>query len=252
MYFESHAHYNDEKYDEDRNELVQKLLNDDISYIINIGADMESSITSLDLATKYDRVFTSVGVHPHSVDKMTDEDITILEKYTQNKKVVAIGEIGLDYFYDYSPRDIQKYWFKKQLDLASHVNLPVVIHARDACQDVFDTIGNSKVRSGVIHCYSGSAEMAKEYVKMGFYIGVGGVVTFKNAKKLVQVVEHIPMESIVIETDSPYLAPTPNRGTRNDSSNLQYITSKIADIKNISAKEVADISLLNGKTLFNV
>jgi TatD DNase family protein len=252
MYFESHAHYNDKKYDEDRHSIVQNMLDNGVSYIINIGASMESSITSLNLAEKYDKVFTTVGVHPHSVKDMEDKDIQILQQYTKNKKVVGIGEIGLDYFYNYSPKEEQKYWFKKQLDLAAETNLPVVIHSRDASQEAFDIIANSKVRRGVIHCYSGCAEMAKEYIKMGFYIGVGGVVTFGNAKKLVDVVDKIPLKSILIETDAPYLAPNPNRGTRNDSSNLKYITSKIAEIKNISEEEVAKTTLLNGKELFNI
>jgi TatD DNase family protein len=252
MFFESHAHYNDKQYDEDRHPLIDKLLNTDISYIINIGASMESSKTSLELTTKYDKVFTSVGVHPHSVKDMTDADIELLEKYCSYKKVVAIGEIGLDFFYDYSPRDIQKHWFVNQLELAKRVNLPVVIHARDASSDVFDIISSSSVRNGVIHCYSGSAKMAKEYINMGFYIGVGGVVTFSNAKKLVDVVDQISIHNIVIETDAPYLSPVPHRGSRNDSSNLQHIASKIAEIKNISVEEVIDITRCNGKKLFNI
>jgi TatD DNase family protein len=252
MYFESHAHYNDSRYDEDRDVLLNNLLNNDIDFIINIGTSIESSISSLDIAKKYDKIYAAVGIHPHNVEFLEDDTINTLEKLALNSKSVAIGEIGLDYFYDNSPREFQQKWFKIQLELAEKLNLPVIIHSREADQACFDIIKNSNVRRGVIHCYSGSVEMAKEYIKLGFYIGVGGVVTFSKSKTLVNVVSEVSIDNILIETDSPYLTPNPNRGKRNDSSNLKYITEKIAEIKGITIQEVARTSLLNAKHLFDI
>ena len=202
------------------------------------------------MADKYDYVYAAVGVHPHELYDMSSQTIDKLRKLSEHKKVVAIGEIGLDYHYDTHPREFQRFWFIQQLRLAEETGLPVVIHSREASQDTFDIIERSKVRRGSIHCYSGSPEMAKEYVKMGFHIGVGGVVTFPNAKKLVETVEAIPLESILIETDCPYLAPAPNRGKRNDSRNLKYIVEKIAEIKKLSPEEVAEVTENNAKSLF--
>ena len=251
MYFESHAHYDDERFDEDRYALIERLYNEcGVHNIINIGADIPSSERSIALADKYDFIYAAVGVHPHEADSLNEENFKHLKELTKHKKVVAVGEIGLDFYYDNSPRDIQRYWFKRQLELAKEIRLPVVIHCRDASQECFDIIKESGVRRGVIHCYSGSPEMAEEYVKMGFKIGVGGVVTFKNSKKLVETVERIPMESILIETDSPYLAPIPFRGERNDSSNLKYVVKKIGEIKNLTPEEVADITSNNAVELF--
>ena len=202
------------------------------------------------MAEKYDYIYAAVGVHPHELYDMSSQTIDKLRKLSEHKKVVAIGEIGLDYYYDTHPREFQRFWFIQQLRLAEETGLPVVIHSREASQDTFDIIERSKVRRGSIHCYSGSAEMAKEYVKMGFHIGVGGVVTFPNAKKLVEVVEAIPLESILIETDCPYLSPVPNRGKRNDSRNLKYVVDKIAEIKGVTPEKVAEITKNNAETLF--
>ncbi len=202
------------------------------------------------MADKYDYIYAAVGVHPHELYDMSSQTIDKLRKLSEHKKVVAIGEIGLDYYYDTHPREFQRFWFIQQLRLAEETGLPVVIHSREASQDTFDIIERSKVRRGSIHCYSGSAEMAKEYVKMGFHIGVGGVVTFPNAKKLVEVVEAIPLESILIETDCPYLSPVPNRGKRNDSRNLKHIVDKIAEIKGVTPEKVAEITKNNAETLF--
>ena len=202
------------------------------------------------MADKYDYIYAAVGVHPHELYDMSSQTIDKLRKLSEHKKVIAIGEIGLDYYYDTHPREFQRFWFIQQLRLAEETGLPVVIHSREASQDTFDIIERSKVRRGSIHCYSGSAEMAKEYVKMGFHIGVGGVVTFSNAKKLVEVVEAIPLESILIETDCPYLSPVPNRGKRNDSRNLKYVVDKIAEIKGVTPEKVAEITKNNAMTLF--
>ena len=220
-YFDSHAHYDDKRFKQDREELLRELLPScGVSNVINIGCDVKSSEMSIRLAEKYDYIYAAVGVHPHELYDMSSQTIAKLKKLSEHKKVVAIGEIGLDYYYDTHPKELQRFWFRQQLRLAEETNLPVVIHSRDASQETFDIIKASSVRRGSIHCYSGSAQMALDYVKMGFSIGVGGVVTFSNAKKLVETVAAIPMESILIETDCPYLAPNPNRGKRNDSTNL--------------------------------
>lgn len=250
MYFDTHAHFDDEKFDENRDILIEEMHSNGVDYIINIGADMESSVKSIELAKKYDFIYAAVGVHPHEVENMTEEDINTLRKFTEYEKVVAIGEIGLDYYYDFSPRDKQCYWFERQLDLAAELNMPVSIHSRDAAKETFDIIKNSAVRKGVIHAYSGSVEMARDYIDMGFYIGVGGVVTFKNAKKLIDVVSFSPMERILLETDSPYLSPVPVRGTVNNSQNLKYIVDKISEIKQISAEKVCEITSQNAKGIF--
>ena len=212
-YFDSHAHYDDKRFKQDREELLRELLPScGVSNVINVGCDVKSSEMSIHLAEKYDYIYAAVGVHPHELYDMSSQTIAKLKKLSEHKKVVAIGEIGLDYYYDTHPKELQRFWFRQQLRLAEETNLPVIIHSRDASQETFDIIKASSVRRGSIHCYSGSAQMAQDYVKMGFSIGVGGVVTFSNAKKLVETVAAIPMESILIETDCPYLAPNPNRG----------------------------------------
>lgn len=251
MYFESHAHYDDKRFDEDREELLSTLLPaSGVDTVVNIGCDVKSSEMSIRLAEKYPYVYASVGVHPHEVGGVNSQTIETLKKLSAHPKAVAIGEIGLDYYYDFNPRELQRFWFRQQLRLAEEVNMPVVIHSRDAAQETFEIIEASAVRKGVIHCYSGALPMAREYVDMGFTIGVGGVVTFSNAKKLLEVVEGIPMERILIETDSPYLAPNPNRGKRNDSRNLKYVVEKIAEVKGISSERVAEMSARNAKNLF--
>lgn len=245
MFFESHAHYDDRKFDIDRDELLTTLQKKGIDHVVNVGADMNSSKKSIELSKKYPYIYSAVGVHPHYVDKLQDSDLNHLETFAGEEKVVAIGEIGLDFHYDRSPREVQRIWFKKQLELAKKLELPVIIHSREASKEIFDTLKEANLSNrngkgaGVIHCFSESVEMAKEYVKLGYYIGVGGVITFKNAKTLVNVVEAIPLQSILLETDCPYLSPVPNRGERNDSTNLKYVAEAIASIKGISLEEVA-------------
>lgn len=252
MYFDSHAHYDDERFDEDRAELLEGLTSKGVDYVVNAGANMESSREGIKLAQVYDYIYASVGVHPHDVEEMTDGDLAELRDLAKENKVVAIGEIGLDYYYDLSPRALQRDWFKKQLDLAKEVELPVIIHSRDACQETFDILREKEITDGVIHCFSGSKELAKEYVKRGLFIGIGGAITFKNARKTVEVVESIPLEAILIETDAPYLTPVPHRGKRNESSYLEHVVEKIAEIKNISCEEVARITAENAKKLFRI
>ena len=251
QYFDSHAHYDDKRFREDREELLRELLPaSGVSHIINIGCDIKSSEQSIRLADRYDYIYAAVGVHPHELYDMSSQTIAKLKKLSEHPKVVAIGEIGLDYYYDTHPRELQRFWFRQQLRLAEEVALPVVIHSREASQETFDIIQSTQVRRGSIHCYSGSAQMAVDYVKMGFHIGVGGVVTFSNAKKLVETVEAVPIEHILIETDCPYLSPNPNRGKRNDSSNLKYVVEKIAEIKKMTPEAVAKITAENAKSLF--
>ncbi len=250
MYFESHAHYDDERFDDDRDELLAELPADGIETVVNSSSDIASSRASIALAEKYPYFYASVGVHPHEVSKMTEADIDTLREMSKHPKVVALGEMGLDFYYDLSPRDSQRYWFKRQLELAEELDMPIIVHSRDAAQECFDIISQSKVRKGVIHCYSGSAPMAEDYADMGFYIGVGGSLTFKNNKKTVEVVEKLPLEKILIETDSPYLAPVPYRGRRNDSRLLKYVVEKISEIKNIPEIDICNITKNNAIDLF--
>ena len=250
MYFESHAHYDDERFDEDRDTLLASFPAEGIETVVNASSDIKSSKASIALSEKYPFFYAAVGVHPHEVENITEADIDELRELSKHHKVVAIGEIGLDYYYDLSPRDLQRHWFKRQLELADELKMPVIIHSRDAAQECFDIIKNSNVRNGVIHCYSGSAEMAEEYIKMGFYIGVGGSLTFKNNKKGVETVERIPIEKILIETDSPYLAPVPYRGKRNDSRLLKYVVKRISQIKNIPENDICNITKNNAQNLF--
>ena len=254
MFFDSHAHYDDERFNEDRDKLLQNLKNEGVSYVINIGSCVETSLKSIELAQRYDFIYASLGIHPHYVEGIKDNDITIIEKEIKNNKVVAIGEIGLDYYYDNSPRDLQKHWFLQQLKLAKRAKLPVIIHDRDAHEDTMEIIKKEDISSigGVLHCYSGSTEMANELVGMGFYISIPGTVTFKNSKKIKDVVKNIPIEKMLIETDCPYLAPEPHRGKRNYSAYLKYIAEAIAQIKEIPVEEVAQITSDNTKKLFGI
>lgn len=250
MYFESHAHYDDERFAEDRDELIRSLSTEGVETVVNVASDIASSKASIDLAEKYPFFYASVGVHPHEVAKMNEEDIGTLKELSKHKKVVALGEIGLDYYYDLSPREDQRYWFRRQLSLAHELNLPVIIHSREAAQECFDLIKESPVRNGVIHCYSGSAQMAKAYIDLGFYIGIGGSITFKNNRKGIEVVETIPIEKILIETDSPYLAPVPYRGRRNDSRLLKYVVEKISEVKKIPEIDICNITKNNAEMLY--
>ncbi len=256
MIFETHAHYDDEKFDEDRVELLSHLLKENnIDKIVNIGASFKGCKDSLELASQYENVYAAIGIHPEEVDDINPEVIEWIKTNASHPKVVAIGEIGLDYYWvkDEEGRQKQRICFEKQLELAKEVNLPVVIHSRDAAEDTLNTIirYNTQHNKGIIHCYSYSKEIAAEYVKMGWYIGVGGVVTFKNGKKLVETVKSIPIENIVIETDCPYMAPEPHRGTRNSSIYLKYVVEKIAELKGISTEEVERITYENAQTIYS-
>ncbi len=254
MIFESHAHYDDSRFGPDREAVIKKLKETGIGCIINVGSSMNSSRVSLEMAKKYDMVYSSVGVHPHDVQEMKESDLEVLLAMTAYDKIVAIGEIGLDYYYDNAPREIQKLWFREQLKLAVELDLPVIIHSREASEDTYDILFENNAHSvgGVIHCFSGSAEMARRYTDLGYYIGIGGVVTFKNAKKLVEVVKEVPLSRILVETDAPYLTPEPHRGKRNDSSFIPHIIEKIAEIKGLTKEEVETATWENGRRLFAV
>ena len=253
MIIDSHAHYDDSQFDNDRDILLNELHENGIDFIINSGESLKSSIAGVKLGENYDFIYSASGIHPNNTKYMS-EDIyeKIKDIALKNKKVVAIGEIGLDYHYDDTDQDIQKYWFKRQLQLAKELSMPVIIHSRDASQECFDIIKESGVKSGVIHCYSGSAEMAKEYIKLGFYIGIGGVLTYSNARKTVEVAEAISLNRILLETDCPYLAPVPNRGKRNNSLMLTYVAEKLSQIKNVSYEEVCSTTSRNCIELFKL
>ena len=254
MIIDTHAHYDDARFEEDRENLLLEMNSAGINRIINVGASIESTKTTLELAKTYDYIYAAVGVHPSDIEDLNEETFLWLKKQTSWDKTIAIGEIGLDYYWDKDPevQALQREWFKRQLDLAAESNLPVIIHSRDAAEDTMAIMkmAHEKNISGVIHCYSYSPEIAREYVKMGYYIGVGGVVTFKNAKKLVETVETIPLENILIETDCPYMAPEPYRGKRNSSLYLNYVIEKIAAIKGISQEEVKQVTWENAFRLF--
>ena len=255
MIFETHAHYDDEKFDSDRVELLSSLREHNVDKVINVGASIEGSRASMKLSEDFDFIYAAIGVHPEDLDGITEEDMAFLKENAKKDKVVAIGEIGLDYYWekDEGKRENQRYWFKRQLEVAHLVDLPVIIHSRDACDDTMFTLKDytTSVVPGIVHCYSYSKEIARQYVDMGWYIGVGGVVTFKNAKKLVETVENIPLERIVIETDAPYMAPVPYRGERNSSIYLKEVVEKIAQIKGITSQEVEEVTYQNALNIFS-
>lgn len=252
MIYETHTHYDDKAFDEDREDAIRAAMAAGVSRFINVGASMEGCARSVELARKYPEFLASVGVHPEDCKDLTESDMNTLEEYAADEKVVAIGEIGLDYYWDEPERDIQKKWFARQIRLARKVGLPIIVHSRDAAADTLDIIRDEKAAEvgGIIHCFSYPVEVARQYVDMGFYIGIGGVVTFKNGKKLKEVAELIPIENIVVETDSPYMAPVPNRGKRNSSEYLPYIIEEIARIKGMTSEEVESATYDNAVRLF--
>lgn len=260
MIFDTHAHYDDEAFAGDCDELISNLINQNVEAVVNVGANIEGSRASLLLAQKHSCVYAAIGVHPSEVEELDDAKLTWIGDTAKENaiynggKVVAIGEIGLDYYYPDPAIDIQKEYFEKQIEIARDVKLPMIIHSRDAAKDTYDILSAHKAEQlgGIIHCYSYSKEMARDYLDMGFYFGIGGVLTFKNARKLVETVEYLPMDSIVLETDSPYLAPVPKRGERNDSSNIRFVVQKISELKNISEDEVVRITCENAKKVYGI
>lgn len=252
--FDTHAHYDDEAFDTDRDILIRSLKESGIINVVNVGASIESCKKTIEVVRQYDFFYGALGVHPSDTAPLTEEDMKWLHDELLNDKTVAVGEIGLDYYWDEPSRDIQKKWFVRQLELAREVNKPVIIHSRDAAADTLDIMKAEKCHEigGVIHCFSYSKEMAREYLDMGFYIGIGGVVTFNNAKKVKEVAEYVPLESIVLETDCPYLAPVPNRGKRNSSINLPYVVDEISRIKGIEPDEVINQTYNNALRLYRI
>lgn len=253
MIFDTHAHYDSSQFDEDREELLLSMPEQGVGTIVNVGASYESCFAVPEMVKKYPFMYAAVGVHPDEVGSLNEDTFGKMKEQFRKEKVIAVGEIGLDYYWDNESHDLQKKWFVRQLELAGELSLPVLIHSREAAADTMDIMKRyGQGLGGVIHCFSYSKEMAAEYVKMGFYIGVGGVVTFKNGRKLKEVVAEIPLESIVLETDCPYLAPVPFRGKRNNSSYIRYAAEEIARIKEISVSQVIRQTEINAKKMYGL
>jgi len=252
--FDTHAHYDDEAFDEDRDALIASLKENGIGAVVNVGASLSSCKTTLELIRKVPFFYGALGIHPNETAELTEADMEWLKAESAGEKVVAIGEIGLDYYWDEPEREVQKKWFVRQLALAKETGLPVIIHSRDAAKDTLDIIKSEHngATGGVIHCFSYGVEMAREYLNMGYFLGIGGVLTFKNAKKLKEVVEYAPMESLVLETDCPYLAPVPYRGKRNSSLNIPYVVEVMAEIKKLEPEEIIRITTENAKRLYRI
>lgn len=252
MIFDTHAHYDDEAFESDREELLNSMHEGGVLGIVNASADINSSLSSAKLSEKYPYVFAAVGVHPENLDGLSEDYTEQIKKIaTEHKKVVAIGEIGLDYHFRLDNKEKQIEVFENQVKLANFLDLPVIVHDREAHKDTFDILKKYNPK-GIVHCFSGSVEMAKEIVKLGMKLGIGGVLTFKNAKTIVEVVKQIPLSHLVLETDAPYLAPVPFRGKRCNSSYIKFVAEKIAEIKNISAEEVYKETFKNALEVYNI
>jgi len=247
---DSHAHYEHIRFDADRDSLIKSMPQNGVELIINCGCDVPSSTASVQLAETYSHIYATAGIHPHEAKTASEKNLEKIKAFCMHKKVVALGETGLDFHYDFSPRDVQRYAFKRQLEIAHELNLPIVIHSRAANDEVLEIIQNSPVRTGVIHSFSGDAELALEYVNLGFYIGIGGVVTFDKTGTLQNVATQVPLERILLETDAPYLTPAPKRGQRNESHYLFYVAKKIAELKNTTAENICEQTTKNVKKLF--
>lgn len=251
--FDAHAHYDDEQFDEDRNLVIEELKKNNVIGVLNCGASLEGCVQSVNLADKYDFFYAAVGIHPEHADKFGEDTVVELKKLAKNQKVKAIGEIGLDYYWEENPdRRIQKEVFIRQMELAKELNLPVIIHDRDAHEDTLNIIKQFKGVTGEIHCFSGSVEFAKECLKLGYYIGFTGVITFKNARKIIEVVKEVPIDRILLETDCPYMAPVPFRGKRNRSEYIRNMIEKVAEIKDIKPEEVSNWTISNVEKLLNI
>lgn len=250
MIFDSHAHYDDSAFDNDRDDLIHRLFNSDICGIINVGCNISTSSASMELASKYPLIWAAVGVHPQEADSVPPDYIDVLASFLKEKKVVAVGEIGLDYHYDEPSKEAQKIKFEKQVKLAKTFDVPVIIHDRDAHADTLEILKKYRPK-GVVHCFSGGVDMAIEVVNLGMYVGLGGVVTFKNANKPVLVAKSVPLDRILLETDCPYLAPEPNRGSRCDSSMIKFTAEKIALERDMSVDELLKCAKENALRLFS-
>ena len=252
MFFDTHAHYDDKRFDDDRDELLGTMQQEGVKLILNASSNIASAKINISLADKHDFIYAAIGVHPHDAKSMTDLTIDELAELLAHRKAVAIGEIGLDYHYDFSPRDVQKKRFREQMELARSNNKPVVIHEREALTDTLDIIRDFRDLTGVVHCFSGSWETAKVILNLGWYISFTGVITYKNARKALEVVEKVPMDRFMLETDCPYLAPEPVRGKRNSSLNIKHIARKAAEVRKMAIEEIAEITTENGKRFFGI
>jgi len=252
MFFDTHAHYDDKRFNDDRDEVLGSMPDSGIALILNAASSLRSAKFGLKMADMYPFVYASVGVHPHDAKSMTDDTAAQLEKLLSHPKAMAVGEIGLDYHYDFSPRDIQKKRYREQLELARRVKKPVIIHERESLQDTLDMISGYRDLKGVVHCFSGSWETAKTILDMGWYLSFTGVITYKNARRALEVLEKMPADRIMLETDCPYLAPEPVRGRRNSSLYLPYIAETIAKARGITAEEVAALTMENGMRFFGI
>lgn len=254
MIFETHAHYDDTAFDEDREELLSRLNGCGIGRVVNISSSLQSCTRTMELMERYSFIYGAIGIHPSDSGELKEEDIIRLKELCAHEKCVAVGEIGLDYYWKEPDPQVQKKWFVRQLGLAREMKLPVVIHSRDAAKDTVDIMKAEQAQElgGVVHCYSYSRETAKSFLDMGFFFGIGGVLTFKNGRKLKEAVEYLPMDRIVLETDSPYLSPEPNRGKRNSSLNLPYVVKALAAIKGISEEETERITWENACRLYRM
>ncbi len=252
MIFDTHAHYDDETFDEDREELFARMQSAGVGGVVNVGASLQGVRASQELAGRYPFVWAAVGVHPDEVGSLNEETLQWMYELCREPKTVAVGEIGLDYHWNREPHEVQQQWFIRQLEMAKETGLPVNIHSRDAAQDTFDLMKehHAGTTGGIIHCFSSSAQMALDYVKLGYYIGIGGVVTFRNARVLKEVAAEVPLDRIVVETDCPYLAPEPNRGKRNSSLYLPLVIEEIARIRGVSAQEIEDATWENAHRVY--
>lgn len=253
MLFDTHAHFDDEQFDNDRDDVLSSLSSYGVTNIVNVGADLKGSEASVKLAEKYPFVYATVGVHPSETENMSEQDIQTLKELASHPKVRAIGEIGLDYHYtDNAPPEVQRKWFIRQLELAKELDMPVVIHDRDSKGECLEILKKMNISNGVVHCFSGSAETAQEILKLGMMISFTGVLTFKNARRAVEACASIPIERIMIETDTPYMSPEPHRGERNFSGYVEFVARKIAEIKNMSFEDIAKITTENAKRFYGI
>lgn len=254
MIFDTHAHYSDDRFDPDRQEILTGLWGKGVGRVVEVGAGIPSTREALVLAHQYDFVYAAVGIHPGEAGELKETHMEWLRDWTQDDRVVAVGEIGLDYHYDSPSREIQKQWFIRQLEVASETGMPVIIHSRDAAQDTWDIMQEycDWKNGGVIHCFSYGPEIADQYLKNGFFLGIGGVVTFDNARKLKEVVKLAPLEQIVLETDCPYLTPSPHRGKRNDSGYLTHVVDAVSEIKGVAREEIIAVTEKNAERLYRL
>lgn len=249
--FDTHAHYDDEKFDEDRDSLLTSLPSKGVINVINCGCDLASSLKSIEFSEKYDYFYSAIGIHPSNITDSTYDELEKIKPLYSHKKCVAVGEIGLEYHYDFVPKDIQLDIFEKQLILARELDLPVIVHDREAHEDTMNLLKKYRPK-GVVHCFSGSVEMAKEVLKIGMYIGLGGAVTFKNARKPLEVAENVPDDRLLLETDCPYMSPVPFRGQRNSSDLIAYSAEKIAEVRHTDAQQLIDSANRNAHELFKI